>query len=65
MFGYQHITTGEWLDNDFQAPHFPSIAALIAACYDSVDAFTAQHGAPDTWEKREISEAELMAIFAG
>ena len=64
MYGYQHITTCEWLDNDFQSPHFPTIHALIAACYPSAEVFTAQHGAPELWQKREISLEEIQAIFA-
>ena len=52
-----------WLNNDFQSPHFPTIHALIAAC-PSVEAFTAQHGAPENWEKREISMEEIQAIFS-
>lgn len=65
MHGFQNTLTGEWLDNDFQSPHFPNISALIAACYPSVDAFRAMHGEPEDWEKREISEAEIMQIFGG
>ena len=65
MIGYQHTSTGEWLDNDFQTPHFPTIYAMIAACYPSEEAFTALHGAPEQWERREISMDEIMAIFAG
>lgn len=63
MKGFQHITTGEWLDNDFQSPHFPTIHALIAACYPSQEAFEAQHDSPDDWEKRDISDEEIMQIF--
>ena len=63
MVGFQQITTGEWLNNDFQSPHFPTIYALIAACYSSVEAFTAQHGDPANWQKREISMEEIQAIF--
>ena len=37
--------------------------ALIAACYPSVEAFTAAHGVPEHWEKREISIDEIQAIF--
>ena len=65
MYGYQHTITGEWLDNDFQFPHFPNISALIAACYPSQAVFEEQHGSPDDWEKREISEAEIMQILGG
>ena len=64
MIGYQHTSTGVWLDNDFQSPHFPTIAALIAACYPSAEAFTAAHGVPEHWEKREISMEEIQAMFA-
>ena len=65
MFGFQHISTGEWLDNDFQSPHFPNIDALIAACYPSREAFVDLHGEPEKWEKREISDAEIQQIFGG
>lgn len=54
-----------WLNNDFQSPHFDNIHALIAACYSSVDAFRAQHGEPENWEKKEISMADIQQIFAG
>lgn len=64
MQGFKHVDSGEWLDNDFQEPHFPTIAALIAACYPSAEAFTAAHGVPEHWEKREISIDEIQAIFA-
>ena len=37
---------------------------LLAACYPSVEAFTAAHGVPEHWEKREISIDEIQAIFA-
>ena len=63
MYGYQHTLTGEWLDNDFQSPHFATIDALIAACYPSFEAFEGLHGRPEEWEKREISEAEIMHVF--
>lgn len=65
MIGFRQQQTGEWLDNDFQTPHFPTIHALIAACYPSVEAFTALHGSPELWERREISMDEIMALFAG
>ena len=65
LIGYKHSITGEWLDNDFQSPHFPNIAVLIAACYPSVEAFRALHGEPADWEKREISDAEIQQIFGG
>lgn len=65
MFGYYNRVTLVWLDNDFQFPHFPDIHALIAACYPSEAAFTAEHGNPGDWEKREISDAEIMQIFSG
>lgn len=65
MNGFQHVETVEWLDNDFQEPHFSDIDALIAACYASREAFIAAHGDPAQWQKREISEAEIMAIFSG
>ena len=64
MKGFQHTTTGEWLDNDFQSPHFPDIHALISACYPSEAAFIAEHGAPENWEKREISEEDIIALFS-
>ena len=63
LYGYQHTSSGAWLDNDFQSPHFIDIHSLIAACYPSVEAFTAQHGAPEHWQKREISMEEIQAIF--
>ena len=65
LYGFFNATAGAWLDNDFQTPHFADITALIAACYPSVEAFTAAHGAPEQWQKREISLEEIMAIFAG
>ena len=65
MYGYKHRLTGEWLDNDFQSPHFADINALIAACYPSIEAFTAAHGAPENWQKKEISMEEIQALFAG
>jgi len=65
MYGYKHSFSEKWLDNDFQSPHFPNIDTLIAACYPSRAEFEAQHGSPDDWEKREISEAEIMQIFGG
>lgn len=66
--GYQHTTSGAWLNNDFQAPHFPTIDALIAACsarYPSRDAFAAEHGDPENWVKKEISMEEIRDIFQG
>ena len=65
LYGFFNATAGAWLDNDFQSPHFVDIAALIAACYPSVEAFTAAHGAPEDWQKKEISMEEIQAIFAG
>ena len=65
VIGYYNAATGAWLDNDFQTPHFVDIAALIAACYPSVEAFAAAHGAPENWQKKEISMEEIQAIFAG
>ena len=53
FFGFFNATTGAWLDNDFQSPHFADIAVLIAACYPSVEAFAAAHGAPESWEKKQ------------
>ena len=52
LYGYYNAATGAWLDNDFQCPHFPDIHALIAACYPSVEAFAAAHGAPELWVKK-------------
>lgn len=63
MYGFKNSITGEWLDNDFQNPHFADIHALIAACYPSEDDFVSAHGSPEDWEKREISEAEIMQVF--
>ena len=65
MKGFQHTTTGEWLDNDFQSPHFQDIHALIAACYPSEAEFIAVHGSPEIWEKRDISDEEILQIFGG
>lgn len=65
LYGFFNTTTNDWLDNDFQSPHFVDIAALIAACYPSVEVFTAAHGAPEAWEKKEISMEEIQAIFIG
>ena len=65
FFGFYNTATGAWLDNDFQIPHFADINALIAACYPSVEAFAATHGAPENWQKKEISMEEIQAIFAG
>ena len=65
LYGFFNATTGAWLDNDFQSPHFADIAALIAACYPSVEAFTAAHGAPENWEKREISMDAILTMFTG
>ena len=65
FYGFFNATTGAWLDNDFQSPHFVDIAALIAACYPSVEVFTAAHGAPEAWVKKEISMEEIQAIFIG
>jgi hypothetical protein len=64
LYGVQQVTTGEWLDYDFQSPHFPTIHALIAACYESEAAFVAAHGAPENWVKKDISMEEIQAIFA-
>ena len=64
LYGFFNATTGAWLDNDFQSPHFVDIAALIAACYPSVEAFTAAHGAPESWEKKAISMEEIQTIFS-
>lgn len=63
MFGYKNSMTGEWLDKDFQWPHFATIDALIAACYPSREAFIELHGEPELWEKREISHEEIQHIF--
>ena len=64
LYGFFNATAGAWLDNDFQWPHFPDIHALIAACYPSVEAFTAAHGAPELWVKKDISMQEIQAMFA-
>ena len=64
LYGYYNAATGAWLDNDFQSPHFPDIHALIAACYPSVEAFAAAHGAPELWVKKDISMQEIQAMFA-
>lgn len=65
MVGFKHISTGEWLDNDFQFPHFPNIETLIASCYPSREAFISLHGEPENWEKKEISMEEIQQIFGG
>ena len=65
FYGFRNKLTGEWLDNDFQSPHFPTIAALIAACYESETEFAAQHGDPEIWEKREISTEEIISYLTG
>lgn len=65
LYGFFNAPKVAWLDNDFQSPHFVDIAALIAACYPSVEVFTATHGAPEAWEKKEISMEEIQAIFIG
>ena len=65
LYGFSNVTTGIWLDNDFQTPHFADISALIAACYPSVEAFTAAHGAPENWQKREISMDAIQTMFTG
>ena len=65
MNGYKNINTGEWLDNDFQSPHFPSIDALIAACYPSRAAFVELHGEPENWVKTGVSDDEIQQIFSG
>lgn len=65
MYGFQHISTGEWLNNDFQFPHFADIEKLIAACYPSRESFIALHGEPEHWEKRSISDEEIQQIFSG
>ena len=57
FIGYYNAATGAWLDNDFQWPHFPDIHALIAACYPSVEAFTAAHGAAWTIPAGVVWEA--------
>lgn len=64
LYGFFNAATGAWLDNDFQSPHFADIAVLIAACYPSVEAFAAAHGAPESWEKKAISMEEIQTIFA-
>ena len=64
MYGYQQTISGAWLDNNFQSPHFPTISALIAACYESEAAFMVLHGDPANWEKKEITMEEIQAIFA-
>ena len=64
MFGYKNISTGEWLDKDFQTPHFADIYALIAACYPSGEAFEVIHGDPENWVKTPISDEEIMQVFA-
>lgn len=63
MIFYGFWNGAYWLNNDFQSPHFSDIYALIAACYESEEIFRSEHGDPESWEKREISEAELMHIF--
>ena len=65
LYGFYNSSTGVWLDNDFQTPHFAGIAELIVVCYQSVEAFAAAHGAPENWQKKEISMEEIQAIFAG
>lgn len=65
LYGFFNTTTNDWLDNDFQSPHFADINALIAACYPSVEAFTAAHGAPENWKKREISMDAIQTMFTG
>ena len=64
MYGYKH-TAGEWLDKDFQNPHFSTIDALIEACYSSREAFITLHGEPENWTKQEISMEEIQQIFGG
>ena len=64
LYGFFNALKVAWLDNDFQWPHFPDIHALIAACYPSVEAFTAAHGAPELWVKKDISMQEIQAMFA-
>ena len=65
LYGFFNAPKVAWLDNDFQSPHFVDIAALIAACYPSVEAFTAAHGAPENWKKREISMDAIQTMFTG
>lgn len=63
MKGFQHVSTGEWLNKDIQKPHFANIHKLIEACYSSEAAFIAEHGAPADWKKRTISEEEIALLF--
>ena len=65
LYGFYNATAGLWLDNDIQSPHYADIFALIAACYLSIEAFTAAHGAPENWQKKEIAMDEIIAIFGG
>lgn len=63
MKGFQHVTTGEWLNKDIQKPHFANIQKLILACYPSEAAFIELHGEPENWKKRTISEEEILQLF--
>ena len=64
LYGFYNTTTGAWLDNDFQWPHFPDIHALIAARFaGDADAFAAQHGDPAQWSRRAIEETQVRDII--
>ena len=64
LYGFFNATTGAWLDNDFQWPHFPDIHALIAARFaGDADAFAAQHGDPAQWSRRAIEETQMRDII--
>ena len=63
MKGFQHVTSGEWLNKDIQHQHFANIHKLIEACYSSEAAFIAEHGEPENWKKRTISEEEILQLF--
>ena len=64
LYGFFNATTGAWLDNDFQIPHFADINALIAARFaGDADAFAAQHGDPAQWSRRAIEETQMRDII--
>lgn len=68
MWGFYNIVKDYWL-TDFQTLHFETIGDLIAAQYESEDAFRALHGDPAEWEKRAVPDElltppELPVIYA-
>jgi hypothetical protein len=63
LFGFYNASTGAWLNNDFQAPHYYDVDEYIAANYKNVESFTLQHGTPEDWKKKEASPIEIESAL--